>query len=239
MARLPRLTLPGLSHHVIVRGNNRQQVFLDDQDRRVFLDFLAEAAQREQLLVHAFVLMDNHVHLLVTPEAEAAMSRTVQALGRRYVRYFNQRHQRTGTLWEGRYKSSLIQTDRYFMICMAYIDLNPVRAGMVARAADYAWSSHGHYIGRQTLRWLVPHALYWALGNTPFEREHEYAKWVAQGVASRQVRALTKATLNGWPLGDEDFTRDLRHQVSRPVAPRRAGRRAKSHSELKSGSDPD
>jgi len=135
MARLPRLTLAGYPHHIIQRGNNRQMIFADAQDFEAMLALLADNAQKFAVAVHAYVLMDNHFHLLATPATAEALPLMMQAVGRSYVRYFNQRHGRTGTLWEGRYRSTLIETERYLLACMVYIDLNPVRAAMVAQPA--------------------------------------------------------------------------------------------------------
>jgi len=191
MARLPRLSLPGYPHHVILRGNDRQLIFKDNSDRQIWLELLVGHCQNQQVDLHAFVLMDNHLHLLVTPQADQALSKMMQNLGRDYVRYFNKRHTRTGTLWEGRFRSALIQTDRYFLACMVYKDLNPVRAGMVAQALDHPWSSHAHYVGARQDKWLVPHALYWALGNTPFAREKAYAELVQSGIDENKKHVLT------------------------------------------------
>jgi putative transposase len=168
--------------------------------------------------------MSNHLHLLLTPLEDKSLPQMMQALGRAYVLYFNKRHSRSGTLWEGRYRSALIQTERYFLACMAYIDLNPVRAGMVAQAADYAWSSHGHYIGSRQEMWLSPHPLYWGMGNTPFAREAAYADLVQSGVNQTQQQALTSSALSGWALGEEDFVQGLQKQTPRRVRPVKAGR---------------
>ena len=173
MARLPRLTLPGYPHHILQRGNNRQPIFSSATDYQFMLELLYDNARKFDVAIHAYVLMGNHFHLLATPRIPEGLSQMMQSVGRRYVRHFNDAQSRTGTLWEGRYRSALIQTERYFLACMAYIDLNPVRAGMVAQAADYPWSSHGHYIGRQNEAWLTPHPMYWEMGNTPFAREAE------------------------------------------------------------------
>lgn len=224
MARLPRLTIPGYPHHVIQRGNNRQAIFAAPPDYQVLLDLLDENARKFDVAIHAYVLMSNHLHLLVTPRAEDALPQMMQAVGRRYVRYFNDMQGRTGTLWEGRYKSTLIQTERYLLACMAYIDLNPVRAGLVAQARDYPWSSHGHYIGQRTDRLLTPHPLYWELGNTPFAREVAYADLVQAGVSASQQEALTQATLHGWALGEDDFVADLQKRTERRVSKGSAGR---------------
>ena len=224
MARLPRLTLPGYPHHVIQRGNNRQAIFAKTADYQRLLDLLDDNARQFEVAIHAYVLMSNHFHLLVTPQSSDGLPQMMQAVGRRYVRYFNDSQQRSGTLWEGRYRSTLIQTDRYLLACMAYIDLNPVRAGLVAQAADYPWTSHGHYISRQMDKMVTPHPLVWALGNTPFAREAAYAELVQAGINPVQQSALTQATLSGWALGEPDFVADLQKRTQRRVAKGQAGR---------------
>ena len=225
MARLPRLTLADQPHHVIQRGNNRQAIFIDRADREFMLKLLGDNSRLFNIALHAYVLMDNHFHLLATPSTDDGMSLWMQAVGRRYVRYFNDRHGRTGTLWEGRYKSTLIQTDSYLLTCMAYIDLNPVRAGTVAEAREHFWSSHGHYAGLRVDRLLTPHPLYWALGNTPFAREAAYAEMVRGGVSRVEQHRLTDATLHGWAVGDADFVDTLQKTTGRRAARGRAGRR--------------
>jgi putative transposase len=227
MARLPRLSVPGYPHHVIQRGNNRQVIFTRPADYQWLLDLLDENARKYGVAIHAYVLMDNHFHLLGTPETQDSLPKMMQAVGRRYVRRFNGEHGRSGTLWEGRYKSTLIQAEHFLLACMAYIDLNPVRAGLVAHARDYPWSSHGHYIGLKTDRLITPHPLYWALGNTPFAREAAYAELVNAGVGADQQLALTQATLHGWALGEADFVADLQKRTERRVSKTLAGRPVK------------
>lgn len=217
MARLPRLTLAAHPHHVIQRGNNRQPICLDSEDFQFLKDVVAQSAQRYHVAVHAFVLMDNHFHLLVTPPTDDALPKMMQALGRSYVRYFNDRHQRTGTLWEGRYKSTLIESGRYLLTCMAYIDLNPVRAQLAANPADYAWSSYGHYAGLRIDKLLTPHPLVWGLGNTPFAREAAYVELVQAGLTSAQHATLTDAVLRGWALGEPEFLESLQKKTARRV----------------------
>ncbi|MDF1480607.1 transposase [Extensimonas sp. H3M7-6] len=224
MARLPRLTLPGYPHHVIQRGNNRQRIFVDRGDFEHMLGLLAEYAQKFGVELHAYVLMDNHFHLLATPATEQALPLMMQALGRSYVRYFNRRHGRTGTLWEGRYRSTMIESERYLLACMAYIDLNPVRAGMAAQAGDWPWSSYAHYVGLRQDRLVTPHALYWELGNTPFAREAAYAELVQAGISAAQQSALTDATLRGWALGEGDFLAEVQKKSPRRVVRSKAGR---------------
>lgn len=224
MARLSRLTLPGHPHHVIQRGNNRQAIFAVTEDYQTMLDLLDENARKFSVAIHAYVLMGNHFHLLATPETPNGLPQMMQAVGRSYVRYFNDRQNRTGTLWEGRYKSTLIQTERYLLACMAYIDLNPVRAGMAAQAKDYPWSSHTHYIGLQIDKLITPHALVWALGNTPFAREAAYAELVQAGISSGQQQALTDSALRGWALGSPDFVENLQKKTTRRVSKGAPGR---------------
>jgi putative transposase len=224
MARLPRLTLPGYPHHIIQRGNNRQPIFSRAADYQTLLDVLDENAKKFNVAIHAYVLMSNHFHLLATPATAEGLPQMMQAVGRRYVRYFNDTQQRTGTLWEGRYKSTLIQADRHLLACMAYIDLNPVRAGLVPGPQDYPWSSYGHTTGQRIDKLITPHPLVWALGNTPFAREAAYAQLVQSGISPVQQAALTEATLRGWALGEPDFVADLQMQTQRRVSKAAAGR---------------
>lgn len=224
MARLSRLTVPGYPHHIIQRGNNRQTIFSSPADYQMLLALLDENAQKFGVALHAYALMSNHFHLLATPSTTEGLPQMMQAVGRRYVRYFNDSQARSGTLWEGRYRSTLIETDRYLLACMVYIDLNPVRAGMVREAKDYPWSSHGHYVGLRTDRIVTPHPLFWELGNTPFAREAAYAELVRVGITQEQQDALTRSTLGGWALGDENFVADLQKRTERRVRKTQAGR---------------
>ena len=227
MARQPRLAVAGHPYHVIHRGHDRQPIVRDDDDRETFLAMLDTHARASKVAVHAYVLMDNHVHLLLTPETDAGLPTLMQSLGRSYVRYFNQRHRRSGTLWEGRYRSNLIESERYLLACMVYIDLNPVRAGMVEQAQDYRWSSHRHCTGQNTDRCLSPHPLYWAMGNTPFAREAAYAAFVQAGQDAHQTQALTRAALTGWALGEPEFLQQVQKDTPRRLTPRKAGRPSK------------
>lgn len=224
MARLARLTLPGHLHHVIQRGNNRQAIFGDDEDRRFLLQLLDAHARSLEVAVHGYVLMDNHFHLLATPRDEVGLPKLMQAVGRRYVRHFNERQGRTGTLWEGRYRSTLVQAERYLLPCMVYMDLNPVRAGLAGAAADYPWSSHRFYIGAAPDRVLTPHPLFWALGNTPFAREQAYAELVALGITGPVRNLLTDATFRGWAVGDPAYIGQLAGEAPRRPAPVARGR---------------
>jgi putative transposase len=224
MARLSRLTVPGYPHHLIQRGNNRQPIFSGATDYELLLNLIDEHARKQQVAVHGYVLMSNHFHLLATPETAEGIPQMMQAVGRRYVRNYNLRQARTGTLWEGRYRSTLIQAERYLLACMVYMDLNPVRAGMVFDPADYAWSSFHHYIGRRHDKLITPHPLYWELGNTPFARDEAYAALVRGGIGEKEKQALTDSTLRGWALGEPDYVAELQRRTDRRVAKAQAGR---------------
>ena len=224
MARQPRLALPGYPHHVIQRGNNRQPIVLDEADRRKLYSLWLEESQRHKVAVNAYVLLDNHFHMLLTPPSDEAMSLMMQSVGRTYVRYFNKRHNRSGTLWEGRYKSSLIDSEGYLLTCMAYIDLNPVRAGLAESAEDFSWSSYKHLAGQSIDKLVTPHALYWGLGNTPFAREAAYAEFVAGGLSVATQKALTESALKGRVVGRPDFLTSLEKNTQRQILPQKAGR---------------
>ncbi|MFT3717801.1 transposase [Pseudorhodoferax sp.] len=229
MARLPRLSLAGQVHHVLQRGNNRQPIFTSDDEHAEMLALLAREAAAAGVALHAYVLMPDHFHLLLTPPAEeGALARMLQGVGRRYVRSFNQAHGRSGTLWEGRYRSTVLQPGAHVLACMAYFDLNPVRTGLVQAAADYAWSSHRHYAGQRHDAWLVPPADYWTLGNTPFAREAAYAEMVHAGLPTLEQEALTRSVLGGWVLGDPAFVERLQRAVPRRLTRGRPGRPRKS-----------
>lgn len=228
MARLPRLTLAGYPHHVVQRGNNRQAIFSSATDYQVLLDLLHESAHRLAVAVHAYVLMPNHFHLLVTPDTADGVPQLMQTVGRRYVRYFNDAQGRSGTLWDGRYRSTVLQPDHYLLPCMAYMDLNPVRAGMVVQAEEYPWSSYGHYAGVRVDKLITAHALYWALGNTPFAREVAYVDMVRSGISEVQQMALTDSAMGGWALGDTNFVQSLQKIVPRRVKKSAPGRPARS-----------
>lgn len=224
MARLPRLRLAGQVHHVIQRGNNRQAIFIDSADRERMLALLGEHAAAHGISVHAFVLLDGRMHLLATPASADGLSKWMQAVGRAYVRYFNDRHSRTGTLWEGRFRSTLVQPDRHLLACMVYMDWSPVKEGSATAPESHAWSSHAHYVGLRADRLVTPHAQYWGLGNTPFAREAAYAELVRAGLSPSAELELVNATLHGWALGDADFIAQLEVQNPRRLTRRKPGR---------------
>jgi putative transposase len=224
MARLSRLAVPGHPHHLIQRGNNRQPIFLDDEDRHAYHGMLREAAVQHSVAVHAYVLMENHVHLLATPQSAQALSLMMQALGRRYVAWFNRRHQRSGTLWEGRFRGCVLESERFFLSCMRYIELNPVRHGLVAHPAEFPWSSHRHHIGIHTDPLIVDHELFWTLGNTPFDRQSAYKALIEQSLSKDEVEQLSSSALKGWGLGSPAFLEKIGQQTGRRMTPRPRGR---------------
>ncbi|MFG6416210.1 transposase [Roseateles sp. DC23W] len=224
MARLPRLILAQQPHHVILRGNNRQAIFYSDLDREFLQTTLKEVAVQYRVAIHAYVLMDNHLHLLLSPADADALSRMMQSLGRRYVGWFNARHQRSGTLWEGRFRAGVVEGDRHLLACMRYIELNPVRAGVCAEAAQWPWSSAAHHLGQERSPLITEHEMYWSLGNTPFEREHAYRELLAQGVGRMEQAEFTEAVLRGRPLGSERFMRLLAVDHAAVVVRRPRGR---------------
>lgn len=213
-----------MPHHVLHRGNNRQSIFLDDEDRVCFVDLLKACAQQSQVEVHAFVLMPSDFQLLLTPGHASGLSLFMQSLGRGYVRYFNQRHQRSGTLWEGRYRSTVVQAEVHLLPCMVYLDTLPVRSGMVQGPSSYDWSSCRHYLGMAQMPWLRPHAMWWGLGNTPFAREAEYARLLSEGVGITLADGFAQAVESGWVLGSEDFVAGLQKTASRRIVKKAAGR---------------
>lgn len=224
MARLPRLIVPNQPHHIIQRGTDGTTTFRDDQDFRVFLHWLREGAAEYKVAIHAYVLMSNHIHLLASPADAEGMAKMMQWIGRHYVPYFNKRYSRIGTLWQGRYRTSVIDTERYFMACSRYIELNPVRAGLCHAPEEYAWSSYRHHVGLQPDTLITDHALYWSLGNTPFEREANYRKMVQETVSNAETEMLKSVLMRGWALGSEHFKQELARQVQRRVSPAKRGR---------------
>lgn len=228
MARLPRLVVPHQLHHVVQIGNDRQAIFRDPDDYAVFLGWLREAARQFKVALHTYILMPDHVHLLGTPSDSIGLGRMMQWVGRHYVPYFNAKYNRTGTLWQGRYKATVIEAEPYFLIFSRYIELNPVRAGLTASPDEYLWSSYAHHAGIKPDPLITDHPVYWALGNTPFDREAAYRAMMEQGISQRETEVLTDAMLKGWPLGSDNFKELLAKQVSRRVSPAKRGRPQKT-----------
>lgn len=202
MARQPRLSLAGVPLHVIQRGNNRSACFRSDADRRHFLEWLGMQARRHSVAVHAYVLMSNHVHLLMTPQqSDGAIGLVMKFLGQHYVQYFNRVYGRTGSLWEGRFRSCLVDRETYLLTCHRYIEMNPVRAGMVARPDDYPWSSYRANALGQIDPLLSAHPVVAALGRTPDERHEAYKEMFQDELAPAEVDEIRNATRGGRALG--------------------------------------
>jgi putative transposase len=223
MPRQRRLDLPGVPQHVIQRGNNRQPCFLRVQDYRCYLSQLGEAALAHGCRVHAYVLMTNHVHLLMTPEVTGAVARTMQALGRRYVGYFNATYRRSGTLWEGRYKSCLIDSERYLLTCYRYIELNPVRAAMVEAPSDYAWSSYRANAEGVTDRLVHPHDEYAQLGATVDERCAAYRALFLEAIGEDRMSETRAYVQQQRALGTSRFQDAIEAELRRVATVRPRG----------------
>ena len=205
MPRKPRFNLPGIPQHIIQRGNNREPCFYSAEDYCRYLDDLKKSASKNYCLVHAYVLMTNHVHILVTPLEENAISQMMQALGRRYVKYFNDTYGRTGTLWEGRFKSSLIDSEMYLLTCMCYIELNPVRASMVEHPGEYKWSSYRHNAQLENDALINKHPIYILLGSTDDERQFVYRELFQRYIDNDTIHKIRDALNHELVLGRSYF----------------------------------
>ncbi|AXL52119.1 transposase [Paraburkholderia caffeinilytica] len=224
MARLARLYVPDQPQHVILRGLDQQPAFVDDQDYELFIDCLKAASRDHHLSIHAYALMPGAVQLLVTPTEESSLPKAMQAVGRRYVAHFNRRYARRGTLWEGRYRATVIEGERYFLLASRVVEMCPVRAGLVSVPEDYRWSSYRHHIGLTLDSLITDHPLYWSLGNTPFERQRAYRELCEQPLDEREASQLQQATLKGWVLGSDTYREWAARAANRRVSPLPRGR---------------
>lgn len=222
--RRPRLDLPGIPQHLTHRGVNRAAVFLDEDDYDAYLHVLDRCARDQDVHIHSYVLMSNHVHLLVSTLVAGAVSRMMQAIGRRYVRTLNTKYARTGTLWEGRYKSCLVDIDRYLLTCLRYIELNPLRAAMVERPEDYRWSSVHHHLNLGFDDRITVHPGYLALGRDPLERAGAYRKILADGINDIDLAVLRKHLQQERALGSPRFQAMVEKTLNRPATVRSVGR---------------
>jgi len=224
MPRRPRVFLPGHPVHVIQRGNNRGQVFFDAAGAKQYLDWLSEAAAVHGIAVHAYVLMTNHIHLLVSPETAHSLPRAMKHVNWRYSRYVNDTQERTGSLWEGRYRASLIEADDYFFACSRYIELNPVRAGLAKAPGEYRWSSYKANAEGKADPLISPHALYTQLAAAPEGRPAAYAGLFEGAIPETTLGAIRDAINGGWPLGPERFAALVSRHAGKAVTPRKRGR---------------
>jgi putative transposase len=227
MPRRSRCQIAGVPMHVIQRGNDRNPCFHSESDRNLYLAVLRELCDLYECSVHAYVLMTNHVHVLVTPEHSDSISLVMKHLGQRYVQYVNRRYARTGTLWEGRFRSSMVDSTGYFMLCQRYIELNPVRAGMVTRPHQYPWSSHGANAFGHRSDLVVPRAEYLSLGDTDAERQREYRKLFESDLVDAELKAIRDAVNGGFALGGQSFVDSVEAQLGRRAIRARPGRPVK------------
>jgi len=223
MARLPRYVILGQPQHVIQRGNNRNVIFVADEDYQYYLQKLGDACKKYDCELHAYVLMTNHVHLLLTPNSENGISKVMQYIGRYYVQYFNFQYQRTGTLWEGRYKATLLDSESYLLICSRYIELNPVRAGMVTEPAEYPWTSyHFNALGQEN-KLITPHGVYKALGTDRLTCLSSYHALFDSHILKSDIEEIRTATNKAWVLGNDRFKAEVEELMNRQVQPKPRG----------------
>ncbi len=231
MPRRARMYLPGLPYHVVQRGNNREACFIEPENYAFYLGLWSDLSLRYGVAVHAYCLMTNHVHFLVTPHREASVSNTMKVTGSRYAQYMNRKYHRTGTLWEGRHRASLVQADRYLLACMRYIELNPVRAQMVSRPEEYRWSSYGANAWGDP-GWLTMHPEYRRLGATQAERAHAYRELYRTRLDDDDLHLIRKAAHYCQPVGDDRFRRQIERDYGIRLGQMDRGRPRKVADEL-------
>jgi putative transposase len=224
MPRRARLALPNVPLHVIQRGNNRQACFFAEEDYRFYLQWLAEYAGTIGCRIHAYVLMTNHVHLLLSAERPGAVGALMKALGQRYVQYVNRTYRRSGTLWEGRFRSCLTQEESYLLACQRYIELNPVRAGMVTHPADYRWSSYRANGQGEPDVVVRPHLAYTALGSDAASQQAAYRELFRFDLEPGLINEIRRATNGNYALGNKRFSDEVTAVLGRRVTPGRPGR---------------
>lgn len=224
MPRRPRIVLPGTSLHLIQRGNNRQACFYSDSDYLVYLEWLEEYSAKYQCLIHAYVLMTNHVHLLVTPTKAESVGLMMKHLGQRYVQYINREYKRSGTLWEGRFKSCIAQDDNYVLGCYRYIELNPVRANIVEHPAEYRWSSYRVNAQAEKTTLITPHQQYHNLAIGDGDRRNAYRELFRHQLDTGLVDEIRRATNGNYALGNDRFKDEVAQMLGRRVSPGISGR---------------
>ncbi len=224
MARLSRPVVANVPLHITQRGNNRLRCFFAESDYLVYLDLLSRAAREADCRIHSYVLMTNHIHLLLSPGDERGPAFLMKFLGERYVQYVNRRHSRTGTLWEGRFRSCLVQSERYLMVCQRYIELNPVRAQMVNDPFSYPWSSYRHHAYGEKSSLVTPHELYGRMGADPLLRQRAYRELCAEALDDDALSEVRRATKSNLALGSETFMEQMADLMGRSMTPGEGGR---------------
>ncbi|MDH5256401.1 MAG: transposase [Gammaproteobacteria bacterium] len=224
MPRKPRFYLPEIPVHLVQRGHSREPVFFENDDYHTYLYWLGEAAERYGCAVHAYVLMTNHIHLLVTPPEKQSASSMMQYIGRRYVPYINKTYGTSGSIWEGRYKASLVQDDAYLLTCMRYIELNPVRANMVKSPGSYRWSSYKANVQGKADQLIQPHKLYKQLGRTKQQRQNAYKALFKAHIDKEQLDDIRASWQTGTPLGNDYFKSKIEEKLKCKVGQARRGR---------------
>jgi putative transposase len=234
MPRRPRIKLAGIPQHLVQRGVNRGPCFFAEEDYHCYLHWLKQAAVEWQCAIHAYVLMTNHVHLLITPQTPEGLAKFMQSVGRRYVQYINRTYQRSGTLWEGRYKSRVIQAETYLLTCMRYIELNPVRANMVQDPGQYRWSSYRHNVLAQADKLLTPHALYLSLGQDTPSRQDAYRQLLRSQLDNEALSDIRLALTQSQPLGNTSFAEAICEAAGVRKTQKRRGRPVSQQGEISS-----
>jgi putative transposase len=224
MARLPRLAVAGELHLLLLRGHNDQPVFADDADRMTFSEVLREASVRHGVAIHAYALLNSEVHLLLTPPQADALGRLIQSLGRRYVAAVNRRHGRRGTLWDGRFRSSVVDAATLLLAATVFVETRAVAAGLSVNAADWAWSSAAHHVGRRRDPLVNDHQGYWTLGNTPFDRERAHTVALDAAQTSTSDMRFAEAAKRSMVIGPAAFHAKVAEVLDRPLQPRPRGR---------------
>ena len=225
MPRYPRLFLPNVPLHIVQRGHDRQPTFVEHADYRYFLDNLEEMRTELRIRVYGYCLMTNHVHLIVAPGTDTqTVSKMLKVLAGRQTRYVNRIEKRSGTLWEGRFKASLIDSENYLLACYRYVDLNPVRASMVELPEDYPWSSYRSHAGLSDTTPIDPSAAYSALGITADERCRAYRAFVAEGIYDQELDQIRTAAKRNQIIGTDRFRRQIEQRIGRRISTNGQGR---------------
>jgi putative transposase len=230
MARLPRLYAPAIAQHIVQRAAVGRRLFMDTDDYAIFIDLLRDAARTHGLSIHAFVLLPQRLELVATPASRESTARTLQAVARRFVPRINQKSALAGTLWQGRFRSTLIDADDYLLAVMRYVESRPVAEGLVPEPADWHWSSFAHHVGHGAQSIIMDHAIYWSLSDTPFERQAVYRAMMDRGLDAALAERIGKAAELGWALGGERFVASLKEVANRRPHPAPRGRPAKDRS---------